>query len=209
MGILETDMRFTRGAGRLEHFLARQRVRVAEKNIGPQHRLGRILDVGCGNIPFFLMNVEFREKDGIDKLAKGLVPGEAAGIALRNFDMESEDRFPYPDCSFDVVTMLAVIEHIAPPKLPGVLHEVHRMLKPGGAFIVTTPACWTDPLLKILAKTGMVSREEIEEHKDVYDHRKVRKLLVGAGFNGENIRCGYFEIFMNLWFSAAKTMSER
>ena len=196
------DMRVTRGYGRLERFLASQRVRIADRNIDPQQRLGRILDVGCGTYPFFLMNIDFREKHGLDKLVDGMLPRGGDGIILRNFDLEGEDTFPYADCYFDVVTMLAVIEHIE-------LHESFRVLKPGGSFVATVPAGWTDPLLRVLAKAGMVSSEEIEEHKDTYNYRKIRELLVASGFAGENIRCGYFEMFMNLWFAAVKTSTER
>ena len=206
----EMGISVTRGYGRLERFLALQRVRIADRNIDPQLRLGRILDVGCGNYPFFLKNIDFQEKHGLDKLVEdGLLPEGDERIILRNFELENEDTFPYPDGYFDVVTMLAVIEHIEPRHLPAVLHEAFRVLKPGGTFVATVPARWTDPLLRILAKTGMVSSEEIEEHKDIYDHRKVRDLLVAAGFTGEKIRHGYFEMFMNLWFAVVKTQSER
>jgi Methylase involved in ubiquinone/menaquinone biosynthesis len=36
--------------------------------------------------------------------------------------------------------MLAVFEHIEPFKIENSLKEIYRILKPGGRFILTTPA---------------------------------------------------------------------
>jgi SAM-dependent methyltransferase len=198
-------MKVTRGNGALEGFLARQRMLLAERLIPERARSGRILDVGCGTSPLFLMTTRFREKCGLDKISGAAgIPGGGQNISLKNHNMEKEGRFPYGDGFFDVVTMLAVFEHIEPGKLSGTLKEVKRVLKPEGAFILTTPAAWTDRLLRILATIRMVSREEIDEHKDTYSHRKIVGLLKGAGFNEAKITCGYFEAYMNLWVKAVK-----
>ena len=44
---------------------------------------------------------------------------------------------PFADASFDYVVSFQVIEHIAKDK--EFVREVHRVLKPGGKFIVSTP----------------------------------------------------------------------
>ncbi|MDP2947815.1 MAG: hypothetical protein Q8N88_06895, partial [Nanoarchaeota archaeon] len=56
----------TRGTGLLEKYLAKKRAHMANKLIPESLRRGRILDVGCGETPFFLLNTKFNEKYGID-----------------------------------------------------------------------------------------------------------------------------------------------
>lgn len=67
--------------------------------------------------------------------------------------------------------MLAVIEHIEPERLDGIIGEVRRILKSGGLLIITTPASWTDGLLRFMARLHLVSRTEIDEHKAAYTLR--------------------------------------
>jgi SAM-dependent methyltransferase len=195
--------RVTRGAGLLEGFLARQRVRVANRRIPAGYREGRILDIGCGVFPYFLATTAFREKYGVDKFTLG-EPGVAGSIQLVRHDVEATGGLPFSDGFFDVVTMLAVFEHIEPARLVGTIGEVQRILRPGGMYLLTTPASWTDGFLRLLAWAGLVSREEIEEHKDVYNHAKIVGILRAAGFDGDRIETGYFEGFANLWVTARK-----
>lgn len=195
--------RVTRGSGLLEGFLARQRVRVANRMIPAGHREGRLLDVGCGVFPFFLASTLFHEKYGVDKFTLG-EPGVEGNIRLVRHDIEATGELPFSDGFFDVVTMLAVFEHIEPARLGGTIREIQRILRPGGMYLLTTPASWTAGLLRFLAWAGLVSREEIEEHKDVYDHPKIVDILRAAGFDEDGIETGYFEGYANLWVTARK-----
>jgi hypothetical protein len=101
-----------------------------------------------------------------------------------------------------VVTMLAVFEHIEPKRVVSLLKEIQRVLKLGGMFIMTTPAFWTDGLLRLMAKFRLVSPVEIEEHKDTYTAQKIASILQKGGFPKELINYGYFECFMNIWVTA-------
>ena len=56
----------TRGSGYLEKFLAKKRLQMANKLIPTSFRQGKILDIGCGSYPYFLLNTPFRKKYGID-----------------------------------------------------------------------------------------------------------------------------------------------
>ena len=175
--------RVTRGYGALEHFLTEKRIKIADRMIPPEARRGRLLDIGCGTHPLFLVNTEFSEKYGVDKVAEpGAASGLPGGISLIRCDPEKDGTIPFESDFFDVVTMLAVFEHIEPVRLPGILAEIHRVLKPGGRYILTTPARWTDGLLRTMARLRLVSAREIEEHKDAYTHAKLRALLEGANF---------------------------
>jgi ubiquinone/menaquinone biosynthesis C-methylase UbiE len=196
----------TRGSGLLEGFLAKQRVKIANKLIPVNYRQGRILDIGCGSYPLFLTSTDFADKYGLDKVVQKdqVVLFKEKNIELVNFDSEQEKPLPFEDNFFDSVTMLAVFEHIEPDKLVGMLKEIKRVLKPGGMYVMTTPAVWTDGLLRTLAKFNLVSPAEIEEHKDAYSCKRIREILTQAGFSKDKIQFGYFELFMNIWATAKK-----
>ena len=196
----------TRGHGALERLLARLRARTANRLIPGERRSGRILDIGCGTTPFFLENTRFAERYGLDKVVDdhSIEFYRGRGITLVRHDVEAEDSLPFPPEHFDVVTMLAVFEHVEPDRLLPLLAEIHRVLKPGGVYILTTPTPWADPVLRVMAKVGLVSRVEIEEHKDAYTHETIADLLRQAGFPPDKIRLGYFEFFMNTWGAATK-----
>ena len=49
-----------------------------------------------------------------------------------------EEPFPWPDDSFDVVLFCEIVEHLLRDPV-AVLHEVRRVLRPGGTLIMTTP----------------------------------------------------------------------
>jgi 2-polyprenyl-3-methyl-5-hydroxy-6-metoxy-1,4-benzoquinol methylase len=196
----------TRGYGLLEEFLSKQRASLVNKKIAPHLRQGRILDIGCGNYPLFLMGTVFSEKYGLDKIVQqtGNELFKTHKITLQNFDMENENDLHFNDDYFDVVTMLAVIEHIEPDRVTIILKEIYRVLKPGGMYILTTPAPWTDSLLRFMAKLRLVSPSEIEEHKSTYSHSKISSILQNSNFSSEKLQCGYFEMSMNIWATAIK-----
>jgi ubiquinone/menaquinone biosynthesis C-methylase UbiE len=195
----------TRGNGLLETFLAKKRARLADSLIPSSFRNGRIMDIGCGSFPFFLTSIDFAEKYAIDKTAsEGDKENNGRGITFLNFDIEVGVKLPFDDEYFDVVTMLAVFEHIEPTKLKDILRDIHRVLKKGGFYVLTTPAAWTEKLLKVMARLNLVSSAEIDEHKGAYDHETIAGLLAAASFQPGKMQFGYFEMFMNNWVKAEK-----
>jgi 2-polyprenyl-3-methyl-5-hydroxy-6-metoxy-1,4-benzoquinol methylase len=99
-------------------------------------RGGRVLDVGAG-YGFFL---EALEKAGYE--AAGMEISEHAAEQARKraggqvVEQGAEEPFPFPDGSFDAVTMLDVIEHLR--DYPAALASCRRCLKPGGKLFVIT-----------------------------------------------------------------------
>jgi SAM-dependent methyltransferase len=57
----------------------------------------------------------------------------------------------------DVVTMLAVLEHLPNPEMS--VKEAYRLLKPGGVFLVTVPAAKSESILPTLARFGIVRQD--------------------------------------------------
>ncbi|MDQ5821937.1 MAG: methyltransferase domain-containing protein [Actinomycetota bacterium] len=97
---------------------------------------GRLLDVGC-SIGLFLDVAHQRGFDGI-----GIEFGERAlrhargELGLEVLDVPLADA-GFAPASFDVVTVLSVLEHTNDPR--AMLREVARVLKPGGALYVIVP----------------------------------------------------------------------
>jgi len=117
------------------------------KRIAPFHRLPEdpmILDLGSGvgNFVVACRNKGLRafgvEPDRIGQ--NSLIT--ALGIASRRLDAAPfaaavGEQLPFADCTFDLVVMDQVIEHVADQKR--VLSEAFRVLKPAGALYVACP----------------------------------------------------------------------
>jgi len=179
---------------------------MAQSLIPLNHPKGCIVDIGCGRHPLFLASSDFAEKIGLDKSfpSSDSQPISSDNIRLVRHDIEEDGNLPLKSNCCDVVTMLAVIEHLEPERLKPLFAEICRVLKPGGIYIITTPAPWSDTLLRTMAKLKLVSSAEIDEHKGVYDRTSIFAMLVSACFRKEHIRGGYFELGLNVWAAATK-----
>lgn len=96
---------------------------------------GRLLDVGCAMGGFLAVAREH----GFD--VAGVEIAETAAEHARTVHGLDVNTSPLDVCdfagaSFDVVTMWDVIEHLRDPR--PALETVHRILRPGGAFLVST-----------------------------------------------------------------------
>jgi SAM-dependent methyltransferase len=191
----------TRGKGLLEPFLARKRAGTANRLIPAHLRNGRILDVGCGSYPYFLSHTSFKEKFAIDQLPPSV---EGNAINWHILDLNKEPKLPFEQGYLDVITMLAVAEHLNPSSLEKLLQEAHRTLKPGGRVIITTPAAWSDGLLHLMARLRLVSAEEINEHVYAYTLPLLGWYFGQAGFAMRQVRFGYFEFGLNMWAVAER-----
>ncbi len=191
----------TRGQGLLEPLLARQRAARANRLIPAELRNGRILDIGCGSFPYFLSHTSFKEKFAIDQLPLKM---EGNAIQWHRLDLNSKPQLPFESGYFDVVTMLAVAEHLNPTSLEQLLKEIHRALRADGQVIITTPSAWSDGLLHLMARTGLVSAEEINEHVFAYNLPLLGWYFGRAGFEMRRVKFGYFELGLNMWAVALR-----
>ena len=118
---------------------------MAQSLIPSDRRNGCIVDIGCGSSPLFLASSDFAEKIGLDKsFNSGIIESFASpNFRLIEHDIEKVVELPLETNSCDVVTMLAVIEHIEPHRLKPLLAEIYRILKPGGS-IHCDDACTVD-----------------------------------------------------------------
>ncbi len=200
----KTPSSYTRGRGLLEPMLARFRMQRANQLIPSALRGGRILDIGCGSFPYFLAHTAFREKFAVDQLE--MAPETAAQNEIEFFalNLNEQPRLPFEQEYFDVVTLLAVVEHLDPDNMALLFQESCRVLKRGGMLILTTPAAWSDGLLRFMARISLVSAEEIHEHAFAYTLPLLGWHFGQAGFQMSKVKFGYFELMLNMWATAEK-----
>ncbi len=194
----------TRGKGLLEPVLAQWRAGKANRLIPPALRSGRILDIGCGTHPYFLSHTSFQQKFAVDQLPLNPDSARQFEIQFYTIDLNKTPRLPFEDDFFAAITLLAVVEHLDPASMAKLFKETHRALQFGGMVIMTTPAVWSDGLLKAMARWGLVSADEIDEHAYTYTLPLLGWYFGQAGFEMDKIRFGYFEFALNMWATATK-----
>ena len=98
-------------------------------------RKGRVLDVGCGSGA----TVARASQMGWDALGVDVDPMAVSAARRRgvNVHLGSLNELRFDDDSFDLILSEHVIEHVLDPL--GMLREMRRTLRPGGALAVITP----------------------------------------------------------------------
>jgi ubiquinone/menaquinone biosynthesis C-methylase UbiE len=171
----------------------------------------RVLDVGCGRGEILLHCARLgADAYGIDyapvamQLSQKLIEKTASeGITAKVGIAQADAKLlPFPSQHFDRVLMFDVVEHLHPWELDEALKEVHRVLKPGGVFIVhTAPNIWYDryayPVVRLFrsalgqgAKYPKNPRAFLVDHnQDVHVNEQswlsLRRTLDAAGFRSK------------------------
>jgi SAM-dependent methyltransferase len=155
-----------------------------------------IADFGCGSSAPLLRTL--LEK-GMAKKAIGIdldpdFTSETDTLSL--FKADLNEPLPLKDSSLDTVLSLATLEHLDEPDLH--LREIHRILKPGGKLLLTTPSPRGKPVLEFLAyRLKIIDRREIEDHRQYFNSTILEKALEHAGFNPSAINAQTFQLGMN------------
>ena len=150
-----------------------------------------LLDVGCGWEAKFLQNIEpyVEEAIGIYFKAPNLNTKK-----IKTIKQTITDKLPFDDLRFNIVTMLAVLEHIEQPVL--MTKEINRILIEGGYVVITVPSRISKPLLEFLSyRLNIVNPEEIRDHKHYYNKKDIEDLFLPCGF--KIIKHEYFQFGMN------------
>jgi len=104
------------------------------------------------------------------------------------FNVE-EDEFPYSDGTFDVVLFCEIIEHMLMNPL-WTLRQIHRVLKPNGIMVLTTPnVARLDNVLALVNGANMYDPYSgfgpYGRHNREYTRHELHRLLEFAGFEVE------------------------
>lgn len=97
----------------------------------------------------------------------------------------NENKLPFPDDLFDLVTNLEVIEHLYNPD--NLIAEIHRVLRPGGTMVLSTPnlASWVNRILLLFGyfpKGVSISLKTTLMGKSDFLQKKPLKSLAEAKF---------------------------
>jgi SAM-dependent methyltransferase len=97
-----------------------------------QHACGRLLDLGCGNVPLYALY-----RPLVDDVL--CVDWAQSAHDTQHLDQAADLNQPLEleSASFDTVLLTDVLEHIAQPA--PLMAEIRRVLKPGGMLIGSVP----------------------------------------------------------------------
>lgn len=153
----------------LSAWLRRRRIAAAAP-----HLQGKVLDFGCGSGALASLCAPERYL-GVD------IDESSLDIARRDYPKHTFGSTLPLRGDFDLVVMLAVIEHVSDP--PAVLRKLAKLLTNGGRILMTTPyrrAAWMHSLG---ASLGLFSKEAREEHTTFFDLESMRSVASEAGLS--------------------------
>ena len=160
---------------------------------------GRILELGC----YMQITPALRGLLGYGQVRGGYMgsaggwhlstvkalDGEEFACTIDLFNCE-QDRFPYPDNSFDTVICCEILEHLAKDPMH-MMSEIHRILKPNGILVLTTPnvvsiralhAMLTGIHPNLFSKYVMPTLLPEAKHIREYTPKELLRLFADSGF---------------------------
>jgi len=163
----------------------------------------RVLELGA--TPYFMTSLllhhfpyqlELANEPGREKYDGGTVRLTNRGRGLdysfqyKGFNIET-DRFPYDDGSFDMVLYCEMIEHLMHDPSHS-LYEIHRVLKPGGYLLLSTPNPFRyTNYLRFLAGTNIYppfsGYGPYSRHNREFSAAELRLLLKQSNFEIETL----------------------
>jgi SAM-dependent methyltransferase len=158
-----------------------------------------VLDLGCGYHGLLLRFLEMKISFGVGVDIS--VNQEVRSPKLRLVKHDLNKALPFPNDRFDVVISLANLEHLENSR--GVFQEIHRVMKPGGLLLLTTPTPFAKPVLEFLSyELKIISEEEIRDHKTYFQRQMLENYCKMVGFSYWEHK--YFQIGMNNFLRAVK-----
>ena len=176
------------------HWWYRGRRRIVLDVVGglPLPPQPRILDAGCGSGRNLVELAGFGSVVGLEPSERGAEVARARGLG--DVVQAEIGTMPFDDASFDLITLLDVLEHIEDDR--GALRELRRVARPGGVLLITVPAypqLWS-------------SHDELNRHCRRYTRPELLHRAVEAGWRP--LRTTHFNLLL-LPVAAAWRLGER
>ena len=174
----------------LDRLLQDWRISKARRYIRPG---ARALDIGCADGRLFRrLKARISEGVGIDPDLERSVEEGGYRLIAGTFPDDLKEM-----TAFDVITMLAVVEHLGPDQVGGLAQSCARWLKPGGVLVITVPSPPVDWILTVLMRLRLIDGICVHEHH-AFDVEQVPSLFSAAGLT--LIRRASFQLGLNNLF---------
>ncbi|MCL0091668.1 class I SAM-dependent methyltransferase [Dehalococcoidales bacterium] len=168
---------------------------------------GDVLDIGCGEGYLARFVSERQRYVGID-INEEIISSlkrEYMNCPNREFWCVDVDRNIPPDLpllnsTFDVIALLAVIEHLRNPR--SVLSFSYRLLKNEGLLLITTPTSVGDKISSLIQFATVGTREPSYPHVRIFTRESLTALIEEVGFQVKTYR--KFELGANQLFICSK-----
>ena len=172
------------GDARPERFAARRAFLLAHVEPGD-----RVLDLGCGDGAFAAVLADAgADVTAVDVAAEALRRTARRAPGVRVLQIAEAAPLPFDEDAFDVVWAGETLEHVA--DVTGLLAEVRRVLRWGGALLVTVPnQARLVVALEALAGKPLERRlDPRADHLRFFTKRALREMLEAGGFAHVEVR---------------------
>lgn len=141
---------------------------------------GRILDIGCGNVNYYLKG---EEVVGYDRSPRELIPNAHLLDKLVTDDVKNLGKH-FKNEYFDCITVIELLEHIE--NHITFLKDCDRILRKGGLLIISTPSplYWKPVIGSLLFKKGAAKERA---HVNCYMPRILNMIMDGLGYDVVNV----------------------
>jgi SAM-dependent methyltransferase len=175
-------------------FLSKRLAKWRHQQISPFIE-GDILDIGCGNALLLRENKSrINHYCGIEQHQSHV---EKLGEEFVNCDFLKKDLDNEPlgiDQSFDVILLIAVIEHLWNQRF--IFKQLVPLLKEKGKIIITTPTPFGNDIVHPLgAEMGLFSHAAMNNHIVIYNKRRFK--ILASEFGLKLVKYKRFQFFSN------------
>lgn len=154
----------------VDRFLQRWRIAKAIRHIPSG---ARVLDIGsCEGPLFHALGERLGSGLGVDPTLKA--DQDLGRIQLRAGGFP--EAVPAGCEPFDVITMLAVLEHFPEAAYAGLSANCAKYLKPKGKVVITVPSALVDHILVALQWCRLIDGMSLEEHHG-YDNERTESVF--------------------------------
>lgn len=161
-------------------------------------------------VEYFYLNPDKREYSEMQPFLD-IERGKRKGSFM--FSAQDATKLAYPDCIFDAVISISVIEHISGDNDSRAISEMWRVLKPGGRLLLTFPVmrCYEEEYRETntYSLPGVKKKGDLYFFQRFYDEKAIAKRLVAhiegsklcaAELIGE-IKMGFFKNYEKRWIN--------